>query len=138
MVGRGRGAWSAPARGSCRSALGDEERQVVERLGLARWFSPSLRMALRNIQRRPVRSALTCLALALATAPANPVGNSGDRGMLANLARARVEYQQAELQLKSMEMQVTEQVRALSRELQAPPPPASQPPTATSPSRLTA
>jgi putative ABC transport system permease protein len=41
---------------------------LVERLGLARWFSPSLRMALRNIQRRPVRSALTCLALALATA----------------------------------------------------------------------
>jgi putative ABC transport system permease protein len=41
---------------------------IVERLGLARWFSPSLRMALRNIQRRPVRSGLTCLALALATA----------------------------------------------------------------------
>jgi putative ABC transport system permease protein len=41
---------------------------IVERLGVARWFSPSLRMALRNIQRRPVRSALTCLALALATA----------------------------------------------------------------------
>ncbi len=39
----------------------------VERLGLARWFSVSLRMALRNIQRRPIRSALTCLALALAT-----------------------------------------------------------------------
>jgi putative ABC transport system permease protein len=40
---------------------------LVERLGLARWFSPSMRMALRNIQRRPVRSGLTCLALALAT-----------------------------------------------------------------------
>lgn len=40
---------------------------VVERLGLAKWFSASFRMALRNIQRRPVRSALTCLALALAT-----------------------------------------------------------------------
>jgi putative ABC transport system permease protein len=39
----------------------------VERLGIARWFSASFRMALRNIQRRPVRSALTCLALALAT-----------------------------------------------------------------------
>jgi putative ABC transport system permease protein len=38
-----------------------------ERLRVARWFSPSLRMALRNIQRRPVRSGLTCLALALAT-----------------------------------------------------------------------
>jgi putative ABC transport system permease protein len=41
---------------------------VVERLGIARWFTASFRMALRNIQRRPVRSGLTCLALALATA----------------------------------------------------------------------
>lgn len=41
---------------------------IVERLGAARWFSASFRMALRNIQRRPVRSGLTCLALALATA----------------------------------------------------------------------
>ncbi len=41
---------------------------LVERLGVARIFSASLRMALRNIQRRPVRSGLTCLALALATA----------------------------------------------------------------------
>jgi putative ABC transport system permease protein len=40
----------------------------VERLGIARWFSASFRMALRNIQRRPVRSGLTCVALALATA----------------------------------------------------------------------
>lgn len=40
---------------------------LAERLGVARWMSPSLRMALRNIQRRPVRSGLTCLALALAT-----------------------------------------------------------------------
>jgi putative ABC transport system permease protein len=41
---------------------------LVERLRIARWFSASFRMALRNIQRRPIRSALTCLALALATA----------------------------------------------------------------------
>ena len=41
---------------------------LVERLRIARWFSASFRMSLRNIQRRPVRSALTCLALALATA----------------------------------------------------------------------
>jgi putative ABC transport system permease protein len=41
---------------------------IVERLGIARWFTASFRMALRNIQRRPVRSSLTCLALALATA----------------------------------------------------------------------
>jgi putative ABC transport system permease protein len=40
---------------------------LVERFRAARWFSASFRMALRNIQRRPVRSGLTCLALALAT-----------------------------------------------------------------------
>lgn len=40
---------------------------VAERWGLSGWLSVSLRMALRNIERRPVRSALTCLALALAT-----------------------------------------------------------------------
>lgn len=40
---------------------------VVERLRIGRWFSPSLRMALRNIQRRPVRSGVTCFALAMAT-----------------------------------------------------------------------
>ena len=39
----------------------------LERFRAAHWFSASFRMALRNIQRRPVRSALTCLALALAT-----------------------------------------------------------------------
>ncbi len=41
---------------------------LAERFGAARWCSASLRMALRNIERRPVRSGLTCLALALATA----------------------------------------------------------------------
>ncbi|PTX91369.1 FtsX family ABC transporter permease [Opitutus sp. ER46] len=40
---------------------------LLERLGAARWFSASFRMALRNIERRPFRSALTCVALALAT-----------------------------------------------------------------------
>jgi len=40
---------------------------IVERMGIARWFSASFRMALRNIQRRPIRSGLTCFALALAT-----------------------------------------------------------------------
>lgn len=39
----------------------------VERMRVARLFSASFRIALRNIHRRPVRSGLTCLALALAT-----------------------------------------------------------------------
>jgi putative ABC transport system permease protein len=40
---------------------------LAERLGVGHWFSATTRMAMRNIERRPVRSALTCLALALAT-----------------------------------------------------------------------
>jgi putative ABC transport system permease protein len=39
----------------------------IERLVAAGWISVSVRMALRNLERRPIRSALTCLALALAT-----------------------------------------------------------------------
>jgi putative ABC transport system permease protein len=39
----------------------------IERLIVAGWISVSVRMALRNLERRPVRSSLTCLALALAT-----------------------------------------------------------------------
>jgi putative ABC transport system permease protein len=38
-----------------------------ERTGLARGFGVSLRMALRNLERKPVHAALTCTALALAT-----------------------------------------------------------------------
>ncbi len=40
---------------------------LVERTPLARALSVSLRMALRNIERRPARAILTCVALALAT-----------------------------------------------------------------------
>lgn len=40
---------------------------LFERTRLGRSFSPSLRMALRNIERRPIRSLLTSMALALAT-----------------------------------------------------------------------
>lgn len=40
---------------------------IFERTRMGRSFSPSLRMALRNIERRPIRSLLTCIALALAT-----------------------------------------------------------------------
>ena len=40
---------------------------LVERLEIGRSLSVSLRMALRNIERQPVRAVLTCAALALAT-----------------------------------------------------------------------
>ncbi len=38
-----------------------------ERIGVARVFSVSLRMALRNLERKPWQAALSCAALALAT-----------------------------------------------------------------------
>lgn len=40
---------------------------LAERLGLGKTLSTSLRMALRNIERRPARAILTVIALALAT-----------------------------------------------------------------------
>src|SRR5690606_585572 len=40
---------------------------LAERWGLSRWLSVSLRMALRNIERKPVQALLTAAALALAT-----------------------------------------------------------------------
>jgi putative ABC transport system permease protein len=42
-------------------------RAILERLGIDRWFTQSLRMALRNLERKPFHSMLTCGALALAT-----------------------------------------------------------------------
>ena len=40
---------------------------ILERLGLARLASPSFRMALRNLERKPWQAAFTALGLALAT-----------------------------------------------------------------------
>ena len=40
---------------------------LIERLGLARLASPSFRMALRNLERKPWQAAFTALGLALAT-----------------------------------------------------------------------
>lgn len=39
---------------------------VLERIGLQRAFSPPVRMVLRNIERRPIKSVLTCLGIAMA------------------------------------------------------------------------
>ncbi len=40
---------------------------LPERLGIARWFSVSLRMSLRNLERKPWQAFFTAVALALAT-----------------------------------------------------------------------
>jgi putative ABC transport system permease protein len=39
---------------------------LLERIGLQRWFSPSARMILRQLERRPLKALLTCLGISLA------------------------------------------------------------------------
>jgi putative ABC transport system permease protein len=41
---------------------------LVERLGLQRWFSQPTRMILRHVERRPVKSLMTTLGIAMASA----------------------------------------------------------------------
>jgi putative ABC transport system permease protein len=45
----------------------DFKPSLLERMGLTKGFSPAFRMALRNIERRPVQAAFTIAGLALAT-----------------------------------------------------------------------
>lgn len=45
----------------------DFKPSLLERIGLTCWFSPTFRMALRNIERRPWQAVFTCCGLALAT-----------------------------------------------------------------------
>jgi putative ABC transport system permease protein len=45
----------------------DFKPSVLERVGLTRFFSPALRMALRNIERQPWQAVFTSCGLALAT-----------------------------------------------------------------------
>jgi putative ABC transport system permease protein len=45
----------------------DFRPSLLERNGLARFFSPAFRMAMRNIERRPWAALFTCFGLALAT-----------------------------------------------------------------------
>jgi putative ABC transport system permease protein len=45
----------------------DFKPSMIERMGLTRGSSPALRMALRNIERRPVQALFTVFGLALAT-----------------------------------------------------------------------
>jgi putative ABC transport system permease protein len=45
----------------------DFKPSLLERIGLTKWFTPTFRMALRNIERRPWQSAFTVAGLSLAT-----------------------------------------------------------------------
>ena len=57
----------APAEAMRPEPPADFRPALAERLGLARVFGVSLRMSLRNLERKPWQAALTCGALALAT-----------------------------------------------------------------------
>lgn len=45
----------------------DFEPSLLERMGLTKWFGPGFRMALRNIERKPMQAVFTICGLALAT-----------------------------------------------------------------------
>ena len=56
-----------PAEAMRPEAPADFKPALFERLGLTRFSSPTFRMAVRNIERRPWQAVFTCAGLALAT-----------------------------------------------------------------------
>lgn len=58
----------APAEAMRPPAPGQYRPMLIERWGLQRWFSPGLRMILRTMERRPLRTGLTILGIAVAMA----------------------------------------------------------------------
>ncbi|MBC7957447.1 MAG: FtsX-like permease family protein [Cytophagales bacterium] len=58
----------APAEAMRPPAPGIYRPMLVERLGLQKWFPAALRMVLRTMERRPLRTLLTVLGIALAMA----------------------------------------------------------------------
>ena len=58
----------APAEAMRPPAPGIYQPMLIERLGLRRWFSPGLRMILRTMERRPLRTGLTIFGIAVSMA----------------------------------------------------------------------
>ena len=58
----------APAEAMRPPAPGLYKPMLVERWGLQHWFSPAVRMILRTMERRPLRTALTVFGIAVAMA----------------------------------------------------------------------
>ena len=58
----------APADAMRPPAPGIYRPMLIERLGLRRWFSPGLRMILRTMERRPLRTGLTIFGIAVSMA----------------------------------------------------------------------
>jgi putative ABC transport system permease protein len=58
----------APAEAMRPPAPGVYKPMLIERLGLRHWFSPAVRMVLRTMERRPLRTSLTVVGIAVAMA----------------------------------------------------------------------
>ena len=58
----------APAEAMRPPAPGIYQPMLIERVGLRRWFSPGLRMILRTMERRPLRTGLTIFGIAVSMA----------------------------------------------------------------------
>lgn len=58
----------APADAMRPPAPGVYKPMLIERLGLRHWFSPAVRMILRTMERRPLRTTLTVFGVAVAMA----------------------------------------------------------------------
>ena len=58
----------APAEAMRPPSPGVYKPMLIERLGLRHWFSPALRMILRTMERRPLRTGLTIFGIAVAMA----------------------------------------------------------------------
>jgi putative ABC transport system permease protein len=58
----------APAEAMRPPALGLYKPMLVERWGVQHWFSPAARMIIRTMERRPLRTGLTILGIAVAMA----------------------------------------------------------------------
>lgn len=58
----------APAEAMRPPSPGVYKPMLIERLGLQRWFSPAVRMVLRTMERRPLRTGLTIFGIAVAMA----------------------------------------------------------------------
>jgi len=58
----------APAEAMRPPAPGVYKPMLIERLGLQHWFSPPVRMILRTMERRPLRTGLTVFGIAVAMA----------------------------------------------------------------------
>ncbi|MDO9166241.1 MAG: ABC transporter permease, partial [Rhodoferax sp.] len=58
----------APAEAMRPSSPGVYKPMLVERWGLQHWFSPAVRMILRTMERRPLRTGLTIFGIAVAMA----------------------------------------------------------------------